>query len=200
MNKIAVQNLELIIDLDDNIDEYNIIIEGNKISQSTDENYEGLVELRELEYPIYFSFHQLMNSIRYSNFYKIEGYRTKELIDLIDEAIEKLVDILSNSEDDPHNQVICNIIDDIDDKFIVLRERAFTCSFWKTYEIFNDYLDTFSNALLEGGKYLYTTNRFEEFFEDSDGESEGADAEDEKNNETEEMNPNLVYDIYKKDN
>ncbi len=195
MDKIAIQNLELISKLGENIDEYQLVIDNHLIKKSEDKNYEGIFNLKELEYPIFFSFHQILNTIRYSNLYKIEGYRTKELIDLMDESIERIVSILEKTENDPYNSSLCSIIDDIDDKFIVLRERALTCSFWKTFETLNDYLDTFSEALIEGGKYLYTTKRFEEFFEDD----EDTDNEDE-DNETGELNPNLVYDIYKKDN
>ena len=203
MDKIAIQNLELISELGENIDDYQLVIDNHFIKESDDKNYEGIFNLKELEYPIYFSFHQILSTIRYSNLYKIEGYRTKELIDLMNESIERIVSILEKTEDDPYNQSLCSIIDDIDDKFIVLRERALTCSIWRIFETFNDYLDTFSDALIEGGKYLYTTNRFEEIFEDDDkeiNEKDDEDNEDEENKETGELNPNLVYDIYKKDN
>ena len=63
LNNIAISNLELLCDLDDNVEEYNLVVDGNNIQRSTDENYDGIFSLRELEYPIYFSFHQLLNSL-----------------------------------------------------------------------------------------------------------------------------------------
>ena len=72
LNQQAIQNLKLLRELSDTISEYQLVIDGNKITQSEDENYEGIFSLKELEYPIYFSFHQLFNSLRYSNLYKID--------------------------------------------------------------------------------------------------------------------------------
>ena len=190
LNTIAVNNLELLRDLGDIIEDYNIVVDGKVISHSN-ENYEGLFSLKELEYPIYFSFHQIFNSIRYSNLYKIEGYKTKELIELFNEGIDKIVDILDQTENDPHNQTISQLIDDIDNKYLVLRERAHSCSFWKISETFNDYLDTFSEALKECNKYLYITTRYDNLFEEDedDGEDDGKDdGEDDGENKGEESN------------
>ena len=143
LNNIAISNLELLCDLDDNVEEYNLVVDGNNIQRSTDENYDGIFSLRELEYPIYFSFHQLLNSLRYSNLYRIEDYKTSEIIQLLDESIDNVINLLDKTQDDPQNNVLCRIIDDVDDKYDILRERHDTCSFWKAYETFNDYLDTF---------------------------------------------------------
>lgn len=181
LNNIAISNLELLCDLDDNVEEYNLVVDGNNILRSTDENYDGIFSLRELEYPIYFSFHQLLNSLRYSNLYKIEEYKTSEIIYLLDDSIDKIVDILSKTEDDPHNNVLCQIIDDVDDKYDILRERNDTCSFWKVYETLNDYLDTFCEALKECNRYLYVSSKYSPIFMEK------------VNKETGETNPNLIY-------
>ena len=45
LNNIAISNLELLCDLDDNVEEYNIVIDGNNIQRSTDENYDGIFSL-----------------------------------------------------------------------------------------------------------------------------------------------------------
>ena len=185
LNKTAINNLEVISELGDNIEEYQLIIDGNNISQSNDENYDGLFTLQELEYPVFFTFHQLFNSLRYSNLYKIEDYKTSELISLMNESIDKLVDILDKTEDDPNNQRLSNIIDDIDEKYLELKQRNDTCSFWKIYETFNDYLDTFSEMLLESRRYLYITNIPNSTF---------TTIREKINKETGEENPNLIYD------
>jgi hypothetical protein len=181
LNNIAISNLELLCDLDDNIEEYNLVVDGNNIQRSTDENYDGIFSLRELEYPIYFSFHQLLNSLRYSNLYRIEDYKTSEIIQLLDESIDKVVDILDKTQDDPQNNVLCQIIDDVDDKYDILRERHDTCSFWKVYETLNDYLDTFSEALMECNRYLYVSSKYSPIFMET------------VNKETGETDPNLIY-------
>ena len=188
LNQQAVQNLKLLRELSDTISEYQLVIDGNKITQSEDENYEGIFSLKELEYPIYFSFHQLFNSLRYSNLYKIDDYRTRDILLIMDDAIEKIVDILDKTQDDPNNAKLSGIIDDIDNKFLILRERDQTCSIWKLWETFNDYLDSFSDALIQCDKYLYRKYPTNDSIYHSNGE----------NKETEEENPNLVYDIEEK--
>ena len=181
LNNIAISNLELLCDLDDNMEEYNLVVDGNNIQRSTDENYDGIFSLRELEYPIYFSFHQLLNSLRYSNLYRIEDYKTSEIIQLLDESIDKVIDLLDKTQNDPRNNVLCQIIDDVDDKYDILRERNDTCSFWKAYETLNDYLDTFCEALKECNRYLYVSY------------SPSLRVIEKVNKETGETNPNLLY-------
>jgi hypothetical protein len=181
LDRIAIKNLELLNDLTDNIDEYQFVVNGHVISRSDDENYEGIFNLKELEYPIYFSFHQLFNSIRYSNLYKIEGYKTHDIIQLMDNAIDKIVTILEKTEEDPHNESLCEIVDEIDEKYIILNERDKTCSFGKIFETFNDYLDTFSEALTECKRYLYISPNYSSIVLEK------------VNNETGEVNPNLIY-------
>ena len=56
LDKTAVGNLKLLNNLNDNLKECLLIIDGNKLEKSADENYDKIINLRELEYPIYFSF------------------------------------------------------------------------------------------------------------------------------------------------
>ena len=186
LDKIAIKNLELLNNLTDNIEEYQLVINGHVISQSDEENYEGIFNLQELEYPVFFSFQQLFNSIRYSNLYKIEGYKTNYLINLMDSSIDRIVTILEKTEEDPYNESLCEIVDEIDEKYIILNERNRTCSFWKIYETFNDYLDSFSEALIECNRYLYISSHYSRI------ELKEVN-EEEENNETGEVNPNLIY-------
>jgi hypothetical protein len=109
----------------------------------------------------------------------------------MDDVIEKLYDTFDDLESDDDNDnnkndkdenIILNILDDVDDKFIVLRDRNQTCSFCKLFETMNDYLDSFSEGLLECGKYLYIT------YPQSTNE-----VIEKVNTETGEENPNLIY-------
>lgn len=189
LNSIAINNLRIIQDLKGPPDQWELIINGNKLELNTDENYDRVFNLNELEYPIYFSFHQLFNSIRFSSLYKINGYKTSFLIHLMDDVIEKLYDTFdeleneSDNENDKDENIILNILDDVDDKFIVLRDRNQTCSFCKLFETMNDYLDSISERFLECGKYLYIT------YPQSTNE-----VIEKVNTETGEENPNLIYD------
>ena len=196
LDETAVNNLKILNDLNTNLNECQLVIDGNKITKSTDENYDKIINLRELEYPIYYTFNQLLNSIRYSNFYKIEGYKTKDLIRLMDNAIDCIVDMLENCEQDPNHDNFTDIIDNIDEKFIILRNRYETCSIWRITETFNDYLDLICESFSECNRYLYFSN-----YINVENSEEFTDAiEEEINTETGETNPNLIYDDDEKKN
>ena len=98
----------------------------------------------------------------------------------MDVSIDKVIEILDKTEDDPHNNSICEIIDEVDNKYLALSERNNTCSFWKIYETFNDYLDTFSEALMDCNRYLYVSSKYYPVLELI-------------NKDTGEINPNLIY-------
>ena len=188
MDTTAINNLRIIKELPTDLESFNLIIQGNKLSVSSDDNYKNISSFQELEYPIYFSFYQLLNSVRLSNLYQIEDYKTNDILKLMDSAIDNLCDILEENKEDPHYQTITELIDDIDSKFIILKDRNDTCSFWKLWETLNDYLDVFSEAFKECEKYLYLTKpkKFNEVIE-------------EINSETGETNPNLIFEDDKTD-
>ena len=197
LDETAVNNLKILNDLNQNLNECQLVIDGNKISKSTDENYDKIINLRELEYPIYYTFNQLLNSIRYSTLYKIENYKTKDLIRLMDNAIDCIVDMLETCEQDPNHDNFTDIIDNIDEKFIILRNRYETCSIWRITETFNDYLDSICESLSDCNRYLYFSN----YINIDGSEEEFTDAiEEEINEETGETNPNLIYDDDEKKN
>lgn len=181
LNETAVNNLKILNDLNTNLNKCQLVIDGNKISKSTDENYDKIINLRELEYPIYYTFNQLLNSIRYSSLYKIDNYKTKDLIYLMDNAIDCIVDMLENCEEDPNHEKFTDIIDNIDEKFIILKNRYETCSIWRVVETFNDYLDSICEGFSECGRHLYFSN----FTNTAELKEEFTDAiEKEVNNET----------------
>ena len=97
LTKIAIQNLEILDSLGNNIDNYQLIIDGNKLSIPED-TYDGLFNLKEFENPIFFAYNQVFNSIRYSNLYKLEDYKTKELIELMDSSIDRIAFIADEME------------------------------------------------------------------------------------------------------
>ena len=107
-----------------------------------------------------------------------------DLIHLMDDSIDKVIEILNKTEEDPHNNSLCEIIDEIDNKYLILSERNNTCSFWKIYETFNDYLDIFSETLVECNRYLYVSSYYSPQIQE---------VIEEVNKKTGETNPNLIY-------
>ena len=63
MDSIALNNLKIINNLGENPQDFNLFVNGKELSISDDENYDGIFSLKELEYPVFFSFNQLFNSI-----------------------------------------------------------------------------------------------------------------------------------------
>ena len=182
MDLLAVKNLRILESLSGDPQSFNLIVDGKKLSISEDDNYDGLINLKELEFPIYFSFNQILNSLKYSGFNRIDGYKTGDLIKLIDESIDNIVQIMQKMEDDPYHDQLIDIIDDIDEKYVTLNNRYQTCSIGKLVDIFNDNLDSICEALKECNRYLYYSEP-----------TIGLDLEL-VNSETGEENPNLIYD------
>lgn len=183
MDVLAVNNLKVLNSLTGDPQSFNLIVDGKTLSLSEDENYEGLINLKELEFPIYFSFNQILNSIKYSNFYRIEGYKTGELIKLIDSSIDNIVQIMEKMQDDPYYNQLIDTIDDIDEKYVTLNNRYQTCSIGKIVDMFNENLDSICEALKECNRYLYFSEP-----------TIGLDFTKLVNSETGEENPNLIYD------
>jgi hypothetical protein len=186
MDSIALNNLNIISSIEDDLRNFNLIVDGKLLSISKDKNYDGIFTLKELEYPIFFSFNQLFNSIKLCYYHKIEGKKIGDVLVLLNNSIDSVCYILDKMKDDPDYDILEKIIDDIDDKYIILNDRYRTCSFSQLYETFNDNLDLICDSLKDCHGYLYLSKSTTEFdMPDNDG---GV------NKETGEENPNLQYD------
>lgn len=189
MDLLAIKNLRILNSLEGDPQSFNLVVDGKHLSNSDDENYNGIFNLKELEYPVYFSFNQLLNSLRYSSLYKIDGYKTGDLIKLINSTIENIVLIMSKMEDDPYHDKFIDTIDDIDEKYVILNDRYQTCSIGKMIDMFNDNLDSICDALKGCNRYLYFSEPII-----------GLNIDGLVNSETGELNPNLIYDDDKLEN
>ena len=63
MIETALQNLKLLNDKTVNIAETYLISEGNKLSFISKDNFDPIQNLKLLEYPIYFTYNQVLNEI-----------------------------------------------------------------------------------------------------------------------------------------
>lgn len=186
MDSIALNNLKIINNLGENPQDFNLVVNGKELSISDDENYDGIFSLKELEYPVFFSFNQLFNSMRFNSYHKIDGNKISFVLDLLDESIDKLCQILEKMEDDDNHDDLEMIIDDIDRRYVVVNDRYKTCSFIQLYETFNDCLDSMCECFKECNRFLYFSEPTIGFDMD--------DVDDGINKETHEENPNLQYD------
>ena len=186
MDSIALNNLKIINNLGEDPQDFNLVVDGKELSISDDENYDGIFSLKELEYPIFFSFNQLFNSMKFNSYHKIEGNKISSILDILNGSIDKLCLLLEKMEDDPYHDNFERIIDDIDNKYLIVNDRYKTCSFIQIYETMNDWLDSFCECLKECDRYLYLSENKTRF--------DMNETVTEVNEGTEEENPNLQYE------
>ena len=186
MDSIALNNLKIINNLGEDPQDFNLVVDGKELSISEDENYDGIFSLKELEYPIFFSFNQLFNSMKFNSYHKIEGNKISSILDILNGSIDKLCLLLEKMEDDPHHDNLERIIDDIDNKYLIVNDRYKTCSFIQIYETMNDWLDSVCDCLKECDRYLYLSENKTRF--------DMNETVTEVNEGTEEENPNLQYE------
>ena len=186
MDSIALNNLKIINNLGEDPQDFNLVVDGKELSISEDENYDGIFSLKELEYPIFFSFNQLFNSMKFNSYHKIEGNKISSILDILNGSIDKLCLLLEKMEDDPHHDNFERIIDDIDNKYLIVNDRYKTCSFIQIYETMNDWLDSVCECLKECDRYLYLSENKTRF--------DMNETITEVNEGTEEENPNLQYE------
>jgi hypothetical protein len=154
MIQIALDNINTIIDYDES--KY-LVCENNVLSLIEKENYDLINKLEELEYPVYFTYNQILTYIELD---KSLQYRNKKmLLDIVDDTIYKLITIAEDYENsdniDNENQKenLFLIINDIIERY----EYVYHNTIYKNKKceyminIFDDIVDGFKTA----GKYLY---------------------------------------------
>lgn len=199
MNTIQVkshQNLDFLLKLehDDNINAKR----GELVLQDDFVQVDNIIDL---EYAIYFTFHELLTSSELSTIYNTD------LIDKMDKCIDTIFDNKQLNELIENDEDFKNIIDTIDEKIYQLKESYFYQSPFFSFfrNCYNNY-NSMKQIFIENNNYIskmfYQSNREitdEDFDVDSDSDNEIVE-EEEKNEETGEVNPNLIYHDNKDDN
>ena len=146
MNKIVFGNFGL---LDIYLSDQILISEGNELSLMGKEDYDTVDKLSSLEYPIYFTYHELLNNISYN---KDLSYTKKiYLLDKIYESLDILIQYIDDYEEE--NSKICFIIDNIYERYETVRYKTVYTWGEKAIFLFDNLVDSFRNA----SKYLYFT-------------------------------------------
>lgn len=154
MIQIALDNINTIINYDEN---NYLVSENNVLSLMDKENYDLINKLKELEYPVYFTYNQILTYIELDNGLQ---YRNKKmLLDIIDDTIYKLITIAedyeNNDDEDIESQKesLFSIIDNIIERY----EYVYNNTIYKNKKceyivnVFDDIVDGLKTA----GKYLY---------------------------------------------
>lgn len=144
MNKIVFGNLGL---LDIYLSDQVLISEGNELSLMGKDDYDTVEKLSSLEYPIYFTYHELLNKISYD---KDLSY-TKKIyyLDKIYESLDVLIQYIDDYDEESSR--ICFIIDNIYERHEKVKSQTVYTWGEKAIFLFDDLVDSFRTA----SKYLY---------------------------------------------
>jgi hypothetical protein len=177
LNKKANNNLKLLLDLnhDDNLNSKR----GELLLQ---DDFVQVDNVSEIEYAIYFTFTELF-STNQNIFYNTE------LLDLLDTCIENIFDNKQLNELIENDEQFKNIIDNIDDKLLTLKDSYYYNSpFFKMLKYINNKYESIKNIMDENNEYIKKM-----LIVSSDKYSYLPNVNEKVNLETGEENPNLIY-------
>lgn len=195
MNTLQVkshQNIEFLLKL-----EYDDNINAKRGELALQEDFVQVDNIIDLEYAIYFTFHELLTSSELSTIYNTN------LIDKMDQCIDSIFDNKQLNGLIENDKEFKNIIDDIDEKIYQLKESYFYQSpFFSLFrKCYNNY-NSMKHIFIENNKYISKMMYINkpstmELVSESEPESDDntdTDTVEETNAETGEVNPNLIYD------
>ena len=112
LNLISLNNIKVLSEFNK---KDNFLNCKNKIileSVKKDDTFEGISELVDMEYALFFSFHHLLNI---PTKYIIEDYTRKDIINMMIDAITNIYDIYETSIFEPENIRFYQMIENIDE-------------------------------------------------------------------------------------
>ena len=117
LSEVAIKNLLFLSETDAFLaNQYKL--DNKSFVTSEDDTYDTIYSFKELEYPIYFTFHQIMNHIHSSYDSTIYGYTREELLRFMSNAIVTLIDYYETVEGTDESFEI--LIDDIEEKLYLI--------------------------------------------------------------------------------
>jgi len=146
MDKLAHDNLKLLNEKYS--DSLLLISDTNILSFIEKDSFDTCSQIKSLEYPLYFTYHQILNIIHYDN--DISYKRKQVLLSMIDNSLDNVVDYLNDYEE--KNQTIISMMDDIYTR--VERVKGDT-KYNSTFESLIYYFDDLVDAFRATRKYLY---------------------------------------------
>ena len=147
MNKLAYDNLKLLDEVYS--DSLLLISDHNILSLIEKDNFDTCSKVKSLEYPIYFTYHHILNIVDYD---KDISYKNKmNLLEMIDNSLNNLIHYLDDYEENQENITI--IIDDIYERYDILKENHKHNYLEKFIYLFDEIVDGFR----ESSRYLYFT-------------------------------------------
>ena len=146
LHEIALDNLNLLVREEKNITKSVFVSDGKKLDVVKDQNgYDTMFTLKELEYPVYFTFQHFMNVIVDRN--DLSYRRRKELLGILDDVFDSLCDLSESretqnkdSEDKSLNSFQC-VLNDISDRLDTVREQTLVTRCERMYLFFDEFVE-----------------------------------------------------------
>lgn len=182
LSLVAVNNLIFLSKKDKFLANQYKLVNKEFIPSEEDDSYDTIYSFNDLEYPIYFSFHQVMNHIHNSYGYKIHGYTRNQLIYLMECAITTLLEYYDNVEE--IDESFECLIEDLDDKvFIIHGYYKYGWCQWLPTKI-KEYVNSICLQVIYTSKEI--TDEYIRYLKDPGGysdeecdeESDGVDGDD----------------------
>lgn len=99
MEKIAIKNLCLLQNSNDFLGN-QFKLTGVQFEPQKEDTYDQVYTPNQLEYPVYFTFHEVMLAIQKSYSYDFHGFTNQELIEMMDTALDTLYEYYTQLEDE----------------------------------------------------------------------------------------------------
>lgn len=156
MNTIAFDNITLLLN-----EEYKTkyLISNNNKLELVDKNNQELC-LKDLEYPIYFTYNHILNEISENG--DIAYLTKKRLLRMIDLSMDSLYNYINDYNDDNSNMHL--LLEDIDKRYDNIRSKTLVNYCENIIYLFDEIVDRFREA----GKYLYFHREYSVLFSDDE--------------------------------
>ena len=185
LDKTSIANLLLLQDKDKLMkSKYKII--SNQLVANDEDSFDTVYSYKELEYPVYFTFHQIMNHVRYSYNTRYFNYSKKALLKMLLNVIDNLSDVYS--EKDEIDESFEHLLEDLENKVMVLKHHYYYGYCYYIPSIVKDWLNNTCIIMLETGKiiceeYINTMKNPGYYDEETEGDSNEGDSNEVDSNE-----------------
>ena len=197
LHEIALDNLNLLVREEKHITTSVFVSDGKKLDVVKDDQngYDTMFTLKELEYPVYFTFQNFMNVIVDRN--DLSYRRRKELLGILDDIFDSLCEMSESREtqnkdsEDKSLKSFEITLNDISDRLDTVREQTLVSRCERMYLFFDEFVE----ALQTVSKHLYVTP----FDSDDEEEVEEESSEEVPEEEVEEQKhekPESMFDAF----
>mgnify|MGYP003335387443 CR=1 FL=1 len=147
MNKIVFANLGL---LDIYLQDQKLISEDCELTLIDKDDYDTVSKVKELEYPIYYTYNEILNIISYDN--DLSYSKKVDYLERVYDSLDVLIQYIDDYREN-ENTRICYIVDNIHARYEIVKSQVLYKNPWaeKAVFLFDQLVDSFREA----NRYLY---------------------------------------------